>query len=203
MKQRKQKEKKWLTWAQGSRDAMEDFGSLPSSSDFVPFTICFRSSSLLLCLSLFWFSAHGLFSVASSVSLRRNRKKLGSPLCSFFPVCSLSRPCFFFLSLYSLFCSIVCPVFPLFFLCTPLFWFFFPSLPVSLFLGFFLLWFFVPFSVQFLPVCPPVFLSPAVHGFLFSCLLPLFMLGSSFFPRFCLLPLPPVRIPSPAFIVGE
>jgi len=33
---------------------MEDFGSLPSSSDFVPFTLCFRSSYLLLFLSLLY-----------------------------------------------------------------------------------------------------------------------------------------------------
>ena len=46
-----EKNESWLTCAQRSRDAMKDFGSLPSSSDFVPFTLCFRSSSLLLSLS--------------------------------------------------------------------------------------------------------------------------------------------------------
>jgi hypothetical protein len=100
MKQRKRKEKKQLTLAQGSRDAMEDFGSLPSSSDFVPFTPYFRSSSPLLYLSLFWFSARGLFSMASSVSLRRNREKTWLPFVFVYSCMLLSQRCFFFFFLY-------------------------------------------------------------------------------------------------------
>jgi len=140
---------------------MKDFGSLPSSSDFVPFTLCFRSSSLLLCLSLFWFSACGFFFVASSVSLRRNREKTWLPFVFVFScMLPLSALFLFFLFLYSLFCSIVCPVFPLFFSVYSHLLVLFPRLSLFLcFRGFSSLVFHPLFS-PIPPSLPPSFSSP-------------------------------------------
>jgi len=133
---KEEKNESWLTCAQRSKNAMKDFGSLPSSFDFVPFTLCFRSSSLLLFLSLLYILSLVL-EMAKTVAnlfffclISGDGNWFSSLSCCFFfrsPVSSFSVFFCFFLRrclFLSLSCRFTLPVFPQFF---PQFFLFFCS----------------------------------------------------------------------------